>query len=367
MNHLLVIRLSALGDAAILAPVLRQFVDSTDNLPAITVAAPPLLEPLFNDIPGIQFLGVEKRQSVLRLYRIFRHVGADAVADMHCVNRINHALILLRLDALIHFRSLSIRHIHKGRISRTLFLLHLRKRPLPTQAHRYADVLRRLHLITDTITQSPSTGSGTVGGGPESVEGHLHDNAISKTLGFAPFAQHQGKIWPQKYSEQLLQLLISNGYRVILFGSKEEAPLLHSIVNNCATHLPSTGSGTVGGGDEAVEGQSHNNAITVLAGTLSFAQELEYIRHLSLMVTMDSANMHFASAVGTPVLSIWGATHPHLGFYGYGQSPDNALCANLPCQPCSHYGQRPCRYRDYPCLRAITPTIVMQRIHTITQ
>jgi ADP-heptose:LPS heptosyltransferase len=83
------------------------------------------------------------------------------------------------------------------------------------------------------------------------------------------------------------------------------------------------------------------------------------------MVSMDSANMHFASAVGTPVVSIWGATHPDFGFYGYGQDRANAMCANLPCQPCSAYGNKPCRFGDHRCMTAITPEMVMKKIETL--
>ena len=89
------------------------------------------------------------------------------------------------------------------------------------------------------------------------------------------------------------------------------------------------------------------------------------IKTLALMVSMDSANMHFASALGVPVISIWGATHPDFGFYGYGQDPHNALCANLHCQPCSAYGKKPCRYGDYRCLNAITPAMVMEKIEAL--
>ena len=80
------------------------------------------------------------------------------------------------------------------------------------------------------------------------------------------------------------------------------------------------------------------------------------------MVSMDSANMHFASVLGTPVVSIWGATHPDFGFYGYHQNRANALYSPLPCHPCSAYGNRRCRYGDYRCLTAITPQQVMHKI-----
>ncbi len=60
---------------------------------------------------------------------------------------------------------------------------------------------------------------------------------------------------------------------------------------------------------------------------------------------MDSATMHIASLLGITVVSVWGATHPFAGFYGYGQHPDNAVQADLPCRPCSVFGDRPLHIR----------------------
>ena len=68
--------------------------------------------------------------------------------------------------------------------------------------------------------------------------------------------------------------------------------------------------------------------------------------HLRLMISMDSGNMHLASLVNTPVVSIWGATHPYAGFMGWHQSPDNAVQLDMPCRPCSIYGNKPCMRGD---------------------
>ncbi|MBQ9471009.1 MAG: glycosyl transferase family 1, partial [Bacteroidales bacterium] len=78
--------------------------------------------------------------------------------------------------------------------------------------------------------------------------------------------------------------------------------------------------------------------------------------------SMDSANMHLASLVGTSVVSIWGATHPYAGFYGWHQLPDNAVQIDLPCRPCSVYGNRPCFRNDYACLNLISPDMVLERL-----
>ena len=135
-------------------------------------------------------------------------------------------------------------------------------------------------------------------------------------------------------------MLSERGREVVLFGSKDEAPVLERWAR-------------------------HYRGVSSMAGRLPFAEELEVIRGLSLMVSMDSANMHFASAVGVPVVSIWGATHPDFGFYGFGQDRANALCADLPCQPCSAYGSKPCRYGDRRCMAAITPEMVLGKIEAM--
>ena len=159
----------------------------------------------------------------------------------------------------------------------------------------------------------------------------------SPVIGFAPFAAFRGKTWPTDFSDKLISLLSARGYHVRLFGGPADAAILE-------------------------DWQKKYDHVESLAARLSFQEELDAIAHLSLMVCMDSANMHFASAVGTPVVSIWGATHPDFGFYGFRQDRTNALCANFPCQPCSAFGQRPCRYSDYRCLQAISPEQVLQLI-----
>ena len=84
--------------------------------------------------------------------------------------------------------------------------------------------------------------------------------------------------------------------------------------------------------------------------------------HLDVMVSMDSGNMHLASLTATPVVSIWGATHPFAGFMGWRQNPDNAIGLNLPCRPCSVYGNKPCLRGDYACLKNISPEMVLEKV-----
>ena len=319
MKHVLVIRLSALGDVAIMVPVVKAYADANPDV-RFTVAGPPMLQPLFADMPNVGYLGLKKKQSFIKIYRALNAVGADTVIDLHKVNRVGFAIILLHLRHLLdpHYRIFALR---KGKLSRWLFLHHWRRQPRKPQYVRYDDVFRRAGFAAVEAFREMSVPS-------------------SNRIGVAPFAQHEGKIWPLDRTEALVHMLSERGHEVVLFGSKSEAPVLEKWAR-------------------------HYTGVTSVAGRLPFAEELKIIRGLAVMVSMDSANMHFASAVGTPVVSVWGATHPDFGFYGYGQDRRNALCANLPCQPCSAYGNKLCRYGDRRCLLAITPEQVFARVEAL--
>ena len=105
--------------------------------------------------------------------------------------------------------------------------------------------------------------------------------------------------------------------------------------------------------------------VTAVFPLLRLEKEIDLIANLDCMVSMDSMAMHLSSLVATPVVSIWGATHPEFGFLGYGCSDDCVLQVELPCRPCSIYGKKECKYGDYRCLRAITPQMVADKVSEV--
>ena len=90
--------------------------------------------------------------------------------------------------------------------------------------------------------------------------------------------------------------------------------------------------------------------------------ELALMGQLDVMLSMDSANMHLASLVGTRVVSIWGGTHPFAGFLGWNQKAEDCIQLDLPCRPCSVYGNKPCLRGDYACMNGITPEQVVEKL-----
>ena len=83
------------------------------------------------------------------------------------------------------------------------------------------------------------------------------------------------------------------------------------------------------------------------------------------MLSMDSANMHLASLTNTPVISIWGATHPYAGFMGWNQPQNNAIQMDMDCRPCSIYGNKKCFRKDYACMNQIDESVIVQKIKDI--
>ncbi|WP_165601943.1 glycosyltransferase family 9 protein, partial [Chryseobacterium contaminans] len=157
-------------------------------------------------------------------------------------------------------------------------------------------------------------------------------------IGFAPFAQHKGKMLPLEKSFELARLLAQKHTVYFFGGGKKETETLES----WESKIPNTKS---------------------LSGKLSLTEELQKISELEVMISMDSANMHLASLMGTRCVSIWCETHPYAGFLGFGQSEEDVVqVKDLSCRPCSVFGDKECYRGDWACLEEFTIQKVIDKI-----
>ena len=79
-----------------------------------------------------------------------------------------------------------------------------------------------------------------------------------------------------------------------------------------------------------------------LVGKLSVLESMAVMREASCVISNDSANVHMARGVKTPVISIFGPTHPAFGFAPFSDE-GRAITLNLPCSPCSLHGRTRCK------------------------
>jgi D,D-heptose 1,7-bisphosphate phosphatase len=91
---------------------------------------------------------------------------------------------------------------------------------------------------------------------------------------------------------------------------------------------------------------------------LPIEQLAPVLAHAEVVISNDSGLMHLASAVGTPVLAIFGPTHPSLGFSPRGLH-DSVIQVDEYCRPCSLHGKTPCYRTEQFCFTRIAPEMVL--------
>ena len=338
MAKILVIRFSAIGDVAMTVPVIHSLAVQYPQH-QIKVLSRPNMAALFAHLPSnVSFVGADLKSAYkgfAGLNKLFKELKAenfDYIADFHDVIRTKY----LRLRFLLQGKKVA--HIDKGRKGKKALTRPSNKIKVQQASsfQRYARVLEELGFPVKMDFQSIYSNAK----GDSSVFSTITGSkGPDKWIGIAPFATHAGKIYPQERMEQIIQALDAiEGIRIFLFGGgKKEVDILTSWANK----YPSA---------------------TCIAGKLKMDAELALMSHLDVMISMDSGNMHLASLVNTPVVSIWGATHPLAGFMGWNQSEKNAVQVDLPCRPCSVYGNKPCYRKDYACLLGITPEMIVQHV-----
>jgi ADP-heptose:LPS heptosyltransferase len=333
-RHILVFRFSSLGDIAMTVPVIRQVLHQHTQL-HITFVSIPFVAPLFKGIERLHFYGADVKgtyKGVAGLYRLYKELKAtatfDGIADLHNVLRTQ----LLR--AYFSFSHVPAKAIDKGRQEkRELTRRHHKKlRPLKSTFERYADVFAELGLLVSLTRQDGIQPAPFLDALP------VRPQSEKVLIGIAPFARYTEKTYPPEQMIEVIRLLLLHpSIMVVLFGGKADANVLE-------------------------QWEKDFTGVQSLAGKMSFEKELQRISRLDLMISMDSANMHLASLYGVPVISIWGGTHPWLGFYGWGQAPENAMQVALECRPSSVFGNKKCYRGDLACLNGISPVAVYDAV-----
>ena len=333
-----------MGDVAMTVPVVQALARQYPHV-RITFLSRPFARPLFEGLaPNVGFMGADIKNEyhgiggLNELYKRIVAKNITAVADLHNVLRSGYLRLRFNLG---RYR---VQHIDKHRNERKRLVAQTDKKlvPLNTAFQNYADVFAKLGypVKLDFTSIFPPQG-GNLRLLPPQIG---VKKAFQEWIGVAPFAAHKQKVYPPEMLEKVIGLITSEhpSCRVFLFGKgSAEEPVINGIVQRNPRCL---------------------NASALLNG---IGHELVLMSHLDVMISMDSANMHFASLVNTPVVSIWGATHPYAGFMGWGQDPLNAVQIELGCRPCSIFGNKPCLRGDLACLRNISPEMVYDRVKRV--
>lgn len=333
-QHILVIRLSAMGDVAMTVPVLRALTQQHPKV-KLTVLTRPFFAPFFKDLPNTSvfiFDDKQKHKGVFGLFKLYKELkllNINKVADLHNVLRTK----ILKL----FFFGKTFVQIDKGRAEKKALINGDSFKPLKSTHERYADVFRKLGYSLDL--SNPTFPERKVI--PKQISERLEPSK-KLWIGIAPFAQYPSKMYPLSQMKEVVNTL-EEQYNIFLFGAKAEQQQLSKLSNS-------------------------KNVVNV-AGLLNFEEQLDLISNLDLMLSMDSGNAHLAAMYGVKVLTIWGVTHPYAGFAAFNQPKDFHLLPDREKYtqiPTSVYGNKyPEDYMDVA--GSIHPKEVVEKIQFILE
>ncbi|HGY54321.1 MAG TPA: glycosyltransferase family 9 protein [Caldithrix abyssi] len=329
--NILILRLSSIGDVLLATPFIRQtriaypharidFVVKTEFFPLIR------FNPHLNNI-----YKYDKETGLPGLKELSRKLSDnqyDLVFDLH--NNYRTRYIVSKLNKARSYK------IHKDKLKRA-FLVY-------TKLNFYNSVIsipqRYLRVGAKEGIKDDDNGLELFWKDSVDVEAkHIlrKNNVYHDYIVLAPGAAHYTKRWPiEKFDQLIKELLQSTNKQIILLGNKEERKYASALVTS--------------------------NRIINLAGQLTLLQAAVIVSRARVIVTNDSGLMHLATAVNTPVVSIFGSTVKELGFFPYKSVARVHEANNLWCRPCSHIGRSRCPLGHFKCMQQINSKDVFNSV-----
>jgi heptosyltransferase-2 len=155
-----------------------------------------------------------------------------------------------------------------------------------------------------------------------------------RLLAIHPGASCPSKIWPsERFAEAADRLIDKYGFKVLIIAGPKDIALADNLIKHM-TH-------------PAVN----------LAGKTSVSQLASVLKRCQLFISNDSGPVHIASAVGTPVISIFGRNQKGLSPLRWGPvgKKDRILHKEIGCVQCLAHN---C-VKAFACLKAITADDVL--------
>jgi lipopolysaccharide heptosyltransferase II len=162
--------------------------------------------------------------------------------------------------------------------------------------------------------------------------------------GLAPgfIALAPGSIWGTKRWPYYAALAAAVDRPIVVLGGADDAALAGEILL-------------------AAPGRAHS-----AAGTVDLRVAAALVEQAAVLVTNDSAPLHLATAVGTPVVAVFGPTVPAFGFGPRGPRDLVVEYDQLPCRPCSSHGPRVCPLGHHRCMRELSVERVGAAVAAVT-
>jgi ADP-heptose:LPS heptosyltransferase len=324
MQKFLVVRLSSLGDI-ILCSVVTQYLKAFFPRSHIAFLTKQSYLSIAKQLPGVdQIIGYGTHDSLISLIRELNRHKFDSLIDLHANGRSFWLRNLVSTTRKLKYQKRRFRR-------RLLTFMPSVVSPPPSVIQSYLAILSKLGIQSSNLEPALTLDNNNL----EQADSFLLKREInpeSSLIGIAPGARWQTKRWhPERFVDISARLQSEFGGPIIFFGNKEETVLIERLANQFPRSIA------------AIELD-----LGLVAGLMSRCR---------IMISNDSGLMHMATALKVPTVSIFGPTHPGLGFVNQMHS-HKIVTTNQPCSPCSLHGQKKCYQPARYCMDNISVNMV---------
>ncbi|GBD89384.1 ADP-heptose--LPS heptosyltransferase 2 [bacterium BMS3Abin04] len=316
IKSVLIIRLSSLGDVLLTTPLIRTLRNKYPNISIDFVVKESYLEALKYNIHLRQILTYHPDRTK-ELTEQLKKKRYNLVIDLQNNLRSNKISSKLKARKVV-FKKPTLK---KFLLVKFKINLLTDKKPIPV-------------LYSQSVKSIELDGKGLELFIPSEIKSGLDED---KYIGFCPGSRHFTKMWPAEYFIELGNMLTQNGFKIVLFGGRDDKEITDQIEKRIKYSI----------------NLCNNNKLL---------QTAKDMKKCSLVVCNDSGLMHTASAVQTPVAAVFGSTVQEFGFSPYKAKAIILENKSLSCRPCSHIGRDKCPKDHFKCMLDIKPKDVYNNI-----
>lgn len=335
--EILILRLSAIGDVLLTTPLIRALRVRHPRA-EITFVTKPRFQPLLEHNP--------------RLTRVVAwdpgsgpQALVDALGGPAALKQFTHKLDLqgnlrsrqLRWRLGGHWHTYPHHRVARALLIRTKKNRYRDQRPVP---ERYFDAARELDVVPDGGSLEIFLSRASI----DTAERVLQ-TFTRQVIAIAPGASHRTKQWPVHHWIGLARRLIEQGNDIVVLGGAMDRDTAGTIAS--AVGDSENGSGRIAS-----------------AAGMDLPATAALLRKCRALVAGDTGQMHLATAVGAPVVALFGPTVEAFGFFPY-RAKAAVVQLDLACRPCSSHGGPACPLKHHRCLQDLQPDMVLEALRKL--
>lgn len=320
---ILIIRFSSLGDIILLSCVFREIQEKFSKT-NITFMTSSEFATVYSENPHIsKIYSFNRKQSFTEIFRARKFLQVqkfDLIIDAHCSLR----------SRLLCFWKSGKRVTMSKRVWSRYSQIYWKRKPkkIVNQRDSYLQWMRKYKKIEDINNKSEFF---LCERAKRNITIIFHSYLLqqSSLVIIAMGAKYFNKCWPAACWYSLVKKLKEARLQVVLMGTESDrkiVPNYKRVAAECSLDL---------------------------TGKLSLQESAALLSKSLLLVCSDSAPLHLAEAVGTPVVAIFGPTTAGFGFAPFLEN-SHLLEVDLPCKPCSAHGKKKCSNKlEKECMKLV--------------